>query len=659
MYKKRYLVDVFRPISAPNQKKGQVTVFIILGILMLLALIIIIFLKSEVVTFNPDEIIPTEKSKVENFITNCIESIGEDALFLLGLQAGYIEVPKEIEQDNSVNLRISPMNVVPLWAYGKTVKIPDLLEIKDRVDDYLEENIRSCLFNLNAFQETYNLIEKSGITADTEIVKSKVIFNVKWNLEIRNKGGDIITEVIDHVAESNIKLKDVYEVSRRIVEKELSSLKLEDITQDLIALEHPDVPVAGMELRCDKKVWDVNQVRESFLELLRVNIGELKIRGTNYIEFPEELTYYQNHYVWDVGENFDYPRVSTKFNFDSSYPYTFAVTPITGSRMQSSQLGGYDVLSLLCIQSWKFTYDMVYPVLVKVRDETTGFIFNTAFTVHLVRNVPSRDQVVSRPSYSLNTVNDDDYCEVMETPMTVFSYGLVDNPYTGVYNREPLEDVNTSFTCLRYRCEMLQTEYDFAGLGHVAAYATNFPYCAGGILRGLKSGYKEDWVRVVTETGKEVELELEPVFEFTADKIKIVKHEYKDSLNIGSSDRLDSGEVALIKINFRRPDDLEEPHHESSAVKSKDAAEEVFQREHLEFLAKADFGYELEINVLKDEKFVGGYKGNWTVSWEELENAEEIIFHVASRENVQEDQMFELMLGLDEISTYIQKPEIK
>lgn len=641
--------------------KGQVTIFIIVGILLVLAVTLVIFVRKEVVTFKPEEIIPTEKGKVENFITTCIDQVGNDALVRVGLQGGYLELPFEVVNDNTRRLDISPNLAVPYWAYGPETFIPSLQQIKEQINKYLEENVRGCLFSMEVFQETYDLIEKSELTADTEIVQNKVIFNLHWNIEIRSKGGEIITEVIDHVAESPVKLQDVYTVAKSIVGKEMGTLKLEDITQDLIALEHPDVPVAGMELSCSKKRWEVEKVKNTLLELVRINVHELKVRGTDYVEFPEDLTYYQNHYVWDVGTEFRYPEVSVLFNFDQTYPYTFSVTPLVGNKMQSSQLGGSDLLSFLCIQTWKFTYDLVYPVLVKVKDETTGYTFQIAFTVHVVRNNPERGEVVPRPSYFIATVSDEDYCGTRNIPMTIFAYETVENENTGVYNKEPLEEVQTSFTCLRYKCEMFQTEYDFGGRGNVAGYTTNFPYCVGGILRGMKEGYKETWERVGTEAGKEVELDLVPIYGLPASKIRIVKHNFVDSENVGPAVPLKAEELGLVKVIFRKKIDLPRtPFHESSITKAQTKDQEAVETlDALEFLAKADFTYDLEVTVLSDENYVGGYKGNWNVPWSALMNAEEVVLHVVSRDTSNEEQIFDLMLNVGEYSKYVPAPEIK
>ncbi len=662
MDKERYRTDVATGISRSNQfffpsKKAQVTIFIIIGLVLVLALILVIALKQELVTFKPGEIIPTQKGKVEQFLTSCIEQVGDEALATIGAQGGYINVPPDVASDGNRNLRVSSFLVVPYWAYGATISIPPLDFIKREVDGYLEQNIRSCLLNTDAFREAYDIVEKSEIDADTEFVDNKVLFNVHWAIEVRNKAGEVVTELVDHSGESPVKLKRIHKLASRIVEKEMESLKVEDITQDLLALEHPDVPTAGIEISCSKKEWDVNKVKQRVQDLLRINIRELQIKGTDIIEYPEELTYYQNHYLWDIGEEYQDEDLSVVFNFDQQYPFTFGVTPLAGSKMKSSQLGGTDLLSFLCIQTWKFTYDVSYPVLVKVRDDT-GYIFNLAFTVHVVRNIPNRAEIVSRPSYFINTVTDEDYCRNMNVPMSVRTFELVQNEQSGVYSREPLEEANTSFTCLRYKCEMGTTEYR-ADLGDVAAYTKNFPYCVGGILRATKEGYKEDWERVVTEAGKEVELELMPVFMFPAGKTKVVKHEIHDDGTIGSAEELGKKESALIKIVLRKKEDpADRPFHESTIVRTK-LVEERAQEQNLELLAKADFRYELQVTVLEDEKFIAGYQGNWTVPWNEAANADQIIFHTASKDTFNEEEMFAFMLGIEEQSTLVPVPEIK
>ncbi len=687
MYQKRRERCSTIPIS--SSKKAQVTIFIIVGIVMLLAVALVLLLQKQIVSFKTDELIPTEKGKVETYITSCIQQAGDEALFLIGTQGGYINVPKDIQNDASQHLRLSPMNVIPYWAYGQNVRIPSLVEIKQELDTYIEQHTKSCLLDIQPFQDAYDIIEKSPIKANTNIGDGKVIFNLNWNVEVRTKSGEKVAEVINHQAESPAKLKRLHETASRIIDSEMSSLKIEDLTQDLIALEHPNVPVTGIELSCKKKTWNPKTVESELKKLIHINLKELRIQGTNYINFPEDLTYYQNHYIWNIGEEFNQPKISTTFNYDENYPFIFAVTPIAGSKMQSSQFGGSDILALLCIQQWKFTYDVSYPVQVRLTDDT-NYNFQMAFTVHLVRNIPNRGaEIMARQPIYIDTINDESFCSHRTIPMGIKTYELIENDQ-GIYTREPLEDVAITYTCLRYKCDIGTTKYDISK--NNVGFTTNYPYCPGGILRGTKQNYKESWIQIPSIAGKEHELNLVPTISFPLKNINIVKHELLENNQLGPAEPLGKKETALIKISYTKPienikttsppstttspfppsSSLPSPFQSSSAsasgpfhkidlIKTGTPDEILEQEQPLTLLAKADFTYDLEIQLFNDEQFVGGYKGKWLASWDQLASSTspQITFHVGTKPKANEELLYAFLLTLEQHTQIIPKPEIK
>jgi len=675
MYKKRCLgrqnscfSSVFSKVSCG--KKGQITIFIILGLLLLLIFILIIAFKQEVLVFQSDEVLPTEKSKITRLITTCIDKVGDDAMFKIGLQGGYIEVPDYISRSVNRNVRISPMNVVPYWAYGETKEVPTLQEIKHRIDKYIEENLRECLFNLDPFKSSYDLAERSELSVNTEIVESKVLFNVKWNLEISTKDGSLVAELNEYVTESPVKLKRVYEMATTILDKEMIELKLEDLTQDLIALEHPKVPLTGFEMACSKKRWKVSEVEEELKRLIQVNIQKLKIEKTNYINFPEELPYYKNHYIWDLGEEVINPEISVFFDYQQNFPFAYSVRPNKGGYLTSSQIEIGEMFSILCMQNWKFVYDVTYPVVVNVRDDTTGYNFKMAFTVHLKNNYPDRKGVkMPMSEFSLVSYDDAEFCKNKKIDMIVQTFELIENPDNGVYSREPLENVDVDFTCVRYNCPIGKTEYDFAGMGHIAAYRTNFPYCVGGIVKGNKEGFKEGWDRVVTEDGKEISVDLIPEISIPLPQIKVVKHKLLTILDEGGNEQkiigeaeelINNDQVSLgIKFNKDGAKVLEgEKFHESIIYFSGDLDKKVQDEQKLILLAKADFSYDLNIDVVKEGRITGGNKGKWQVSWDDLSEAQGIIFHVLVDENLAEEEMYDFVTNLNENSVLLPLPEI-
>lgn len=664
MSKKRMVVGRGRFIPTDFcpcwSNRGQVTVFIILGLILLLVLALLLLFKEEIVKFKPQEIDVTDKGKIEQFITSCITSVGEEAVSRVGLQGGYVNVPPEFAGDENLHVRTSPFTVIPYWAYGSAVYTPSLEMIQSEINSYIETNVRDCLFDLEPFQETYSITEKSPITAHTEAVQNQVVFNVHWDLEIKNKAGEVVTELVDHTAQSSIKLKRVYDTAAAIVDTEMRDLKLEDITQDLIALEHPNLPVAGMEFSCSEKSWKIKDVRGTLQSLLRINLPELRIAGTEVVEFPEGLPYYQNHYLWNLGEEFSQPQVSVQFAYDNNYPFTFDVAPRSGSVIKSNQLGGSTgPVPFPCVQTWKFVYDITFPVVVTVRDETTGYIFQLAFTVHVHRNLPDRSEVyVPRKISAFTSFSDDDFCKERTIPMTVSTYELIENEQTGVSDQEPLDNTEISFACLRYGCSIGNTEYNYQSQGDVASLTTNFPYCAGAIIRGSKPNYKEDWQRVVTTAGQNVELNLVPLFSFPLNRIKILKHQVTAQQQLTTGQELSPSETVLLKLTYRKSDSPpNQPFHEDNIVYSRALDQVIVDQEQFNFLAKTDFTYQLEINILDDDNFVGGYTGNWTVPWDQLAGAQGITFHVVSQAGASNEEQFSLLSSLPEQSKLLPAPE--
>ena len=685
----------------PKSKRGQVTVFIILGIVLLIATALVIVLNTELISFGQEETFSTEKGKVENFVTACIQQVGEEALYLAGLQGGYIDLPERYTNDLNWHVPASDFLSVPLWAYGNEQDLPSLSQIKAEIDDYLEENVRNCLFETDVFSAEYDLIENSDVVADTEFQDSFTEFNVRWNLLIRDKSGETVAEIIEHTAESPVRFENMYNTAVAVLEAELSELKLEDITQDLIALEHEDVPVAGTDISCSVKQWSVAQAQKSLKEMLRINLRNLRVEGTSFTEYGDLFPYYQSHYQWNV-EGVD-NDASVVFRFDGeNNPFTFQVTPRSGDRMYSNQMGGQDILKLVCLQTWKFTYDVVYPVTVQVTDTETGATLQYGVSVHLLKNFGDRGGEVYARESGLSSVNVDleEYCynNQYTIPMTVFTSSLVANNRTGVHITEPLEDVNISYTCIRYGCDMGATEYDFEQRGNAAGMTQLFPYCSGGIMRGEKEGYVEDWEYVPAEEGKEIHLNLRPLYSFELGKVKVIKHrldvdnckndDVPDSNGLCTEiaefeEEIDKGETALITLNLYDQDidsgssnDSEElalsflgafesrtAIHTEEFIVSPDLSEDDGSSDLLlsslvSVLSEADFEYDVDVILTTNEDLVGGYDGTWVIDFDSISAEDaQVVFHVLELDP-NDENYYLLLSSLDYYSRLISSPEI-
>lgn len=696
-------------------KKGQVTVFIILGIIILLAVALIILLRTELLNVESlDGLFISEKGKVATYVSDCVLEVGEEALTLAGLQGGYVEVPERYSEDVNWNIPISPFLHVPLWAYGSEIDQPSLEDIKIQVDDYIEENVRECLLGQAAFNQTYDMVEITAIESDTEFDDKETRFDVHWELQVQDKTGEMVAELINHEADSPIRFQKLYEMADAVLDSEMEVLKVEDITQDLIALEHENVPVMGMEISCNKKTWQYNEVEQTLKDMLRINLRNLKIEGTDYEEFSDDYPYYQNHYVWDV--DYEDDDTSAIFKFEDTFPFTFEVGPRIGNKMESNALGGNEYLSFLCIQSWKFTYDVVYPVILELRDEKSGATFQMAFSVNLIQNFPYKGHVKARESTSIVTASEDEYCHesTYNVPMMVETYSYIENNYTGVYVVDPLEDVNITYTCIKYKCEMGASEYDYGQMGDVAGLSVEFPYCPAAIMRGNKDMYTEDWEYVVSEENKYIELNLRPLSRFYLDGVSVVKHQIEERecsdeelvmgknlcFDIGDAEALGDDETAMVTLKYYPRNLLdgvvsevnvtnstiedsendwgiegytsssmlsfedyftsEEILHESDFVLSSSLESEDLGETYFELLAGAEFTYDVLTYLVDEDELIGGYRGEWvTPYFDPGINSYKLVFHVVEIDPNNDEYYYEFLSNMALYSDDVPEPGVE
>jgi hypothetical protein len=621
-----------------SQKRGQLTLFIVIGLLLVVALILVVFFTRETTLRNilPEGLIPTKTGAIERFIEGCIELTGNDGVSLMGAQGGYIYLPPQIE--NNPLAHINQGLKVPYWQFQQENRIPSLPLMESHLNRYISENLKSCLDNLDAFQQEYTIIEKGDVITQTRIREEDVTFTITYPIEVIDKDGNKITDVETYFVGLDIRLRHMMEVGRAIMETEALQQKFERLTIDLYALD-PAIPTSGTDIQCGRKTWLKTEIEEKLKTLLRTNLPQVRVDYTTYNSIPDSLPYMQNHYVWRVTP-IAYPDITTSFTFIEN-PFRLSVRPSSGNTLRSNQLKGQDLASFLCLQQWNFVYDVEFPVMVGVEDNLHNVVLNFGFIVRIQNNRESREPLSARQSLAPGTTEDGDaYCANTYGGynMRVYTRDNITDPNYG-HSDEPINDVEVSFTCLKYSCTMGTSHY--IDNGNNAVVDSVFPYCQRGLLRGAKPGYKEAQTFVTVTNGGEATLYLNPL-KIIRD-YSIVKHSENDGV-ISAGRGLDSDETVFITLRYRSENSTD---HETwgGYPPTKDT-----ELQPIEMLAGASFPIELEIFVMNDNTIIGGYQTEWQPRWRELEQTEKIEFHVVTTEVSSDNDMAAFLARLPELS---------
>ena len=100
-----------------TKKRSQVTLFIIIGIVLLFLVLGILYMRA---ILEPDGPILAEKDPVKLYVEQCLGIVSEEALGYIGMQAGYVDT----EGADTVSALYDPSNSDILALAGGKLYLP-------------------------------------------------------------------------------------------------------------------------------------------------------------------------------------------------------------------------------------------------------------------------------------------------------------------------------------------------------------------------------------------------------------------------------------------------------------------------------------------------------------------------------------------------------
>lgn len=351
-----------------SAKKGQVTLFIIV------AIVVVAAAAFSIVYFNKARPVSKEAGPVEDYFTSCASAQITEAAKIAEMQGGWIEPPER--EDGSTYMpfssRLDFLGLdIPYWFYVSGNNIakeqkPSLSSIEKQMAGYLEENLGECRFN--SFEEKgYDVAAEGRPKVSVSIGLSSIDANIDWPITVKfqNKTSSITS----HKASAKTMFGELYDTASKIFEAEQKELFLENYSIDALRLY---APVDGIILSCAPKVWSSVIVKQELAQALEANIGMIKAKGT-YYDASDENKYFE----YDVGKNV---AENVHFLYSQNMPTKFEVWPSDNGIMEADPIGKQEGLGILsaigfCYVPYHFVYDVSFPVLVQISSEDEIFQF--------------------------------------------------------------------------------------------------------------------------------------------------------------------------------------------------------------------------------------------------------------------------------------------
>ena len=183
------------------QKRGQVSVFIILGIILLALGIFILKLQSTNETAqlkqNPLSATSIERPAVEEFVNSCLQSTTKIALHTIARQGGYYKLPPNSDLGNNV----------PIYINNSVVYIPTIEKIEEQISTAITKLLPECLGEFKTFEKQGIEIHVSTISTKSKLKQDKVSINLYMPMTISSA---TVTEITDFAINQETGLLGLY-----------------------------------------------------------------------------------------------------------------------------------------------------------------------------------------------------------------------------------------------------------------------------------------------------------------------------------------------------------------------------------------------------------------------------------------------------------------
>lgn len=552
-------------------KKAQITLFIIIGIVILIITVGIVYMSGY--KFEKDlqtveqpmlEDIPKEANPVRFFVTQCLERTAENAFTVLGSQGGYIETqslsPRNIDPTNADSIKFGAATI-PYWHYLKsnnrkseykfssampsTVRNPQSLldmSVQAQVDRYVENNLKICLNNFNQLKE-------QGFTISTEIPKVTTSIRdtdvlVKLNYPMHVRKSREIHDLEEFYTILPVNFKKIFEMANTLTQMHEQFNYTETTTMNLIStfstMDQNKLPPIRATSN-SRTFWIKQNVKNTLTEILITHLPKIQIVGTeNYVTLNTQPGLDTNaHEMFNINIlDLDYKDLEINHIYNR-FPIYFDIANVQGEQIGPSSMSQSFLGFSYSQNDYVAKYDISYPIIVEIKDteafEKQGYNFFFALESNIRNNRPIRDG---------SSV----------TNLDVGGETLLCDPAlraTDLIKVEAQEDMDVYYQCgTEVSCHIGKT--DSAGV-----LEKKFPICQrGGIVRLKGENYLGESRLLDTNYNQKasLEFELQPVHTLNAEIQVIDKSGNKRALNEDEQAMLT---ISRIKENALE-DDLED-----------------------------------------------------------------------------------------------------
>jgi len=156
-------------------KRGQITIFIIIGLVIIISFGLLFYLKFDVETKEMEKIPDYQIAEpIRFYVDSCVRDIVDNGIFYTNFQGGYYDVP------NSLYYFFAE---IPFYFYIGNEDLPDKATFESEFSKYVKNELPICINNFESFKEMGYKFEIDEMTVKTTLGKT-ISVNVDYPIKI-------------------------------------------------------------------------------------------------------------------------------------------------------------------------------------------------------------------------------------------------------------------------------------------------------------------------------------------------------------------------------------------------------------------------------------------------------------------------------------------
>ena len=164
-----------------RKKKGQTTLFIVIGIVVITVVLLGIYITKSPIKNEPELYFSSAVDSIRYSIETCNKDLAEKSIVLLGLQGGrYKNVVNPIQQTDK---DYGPIMLSHFSVNNNYVQF-SLDDVEKEFNEYYKDNILSCLGNFDEFKTKGLNIKPKNMLLDLEFLDQSTVFTMYYEVVV-------------------------------------------------------------------------------------------------------------------------------------------------------------------------------------------------------------------------------------------------------------------------------------------------------------------------------------------------------------------------------------------------------------------------------------------------------------------------------------------